>query len=213
MTVLRAYLRYVVPLTLLAVIAFAPVLLLALRVTAPSDAAQVRVTLRWAAVLAGCGWLPLLVLVGAATAALDGGSQLAVLRAGFARMLRAIVPCLAAMTAIAIGSLALAVPGALLIVLLSLTGASTGRGASAALAESVAAVRARPRHVLTVIVVTLLAAAAILAAFQLALPLPLPKQPAPAQLAAFRNYVRITIALIAMLAPLPAVALATARRT
>jgi len=212
-TVLRAYLRYVVPLTLLAVLAFAPVVLLALRVTVPGDAAQVKVTLRWAAALAGCGWLPLLVLVGAATAALDGGSQLAVLRTGLLRMLRAIVPCLAAMTAIAIGALALAVPGALLLVLLSLTGASSDRGVSAALAESVAAVRARPRHVLTVIVVTLIVAAAILTAFQLALPLPLPKKPAPEQLAAFRTYAQITVGLLALLAPLPALALATARRT
>ena len=213
MTVLRTYLRYVVPLTILAVIAFAPVLLLALRVTVPVDAAHVKFTLRWAAALAGGGWVPLLVLVGAATAALEGGSQLAVLRTGLQRMLRAIVPCLAAMTAIAIGALALAVPGALLLVLLSLTGASSGRGVSAALAGSVAAVRTRPRHVLTVIVVTLLAAVAILTAFQLALPLPLPKKPAPEQLAAFRTYARITIGLIAVLSPLPALALATARRT
>lgn len=217
MTVLRTYARYAVPLTLLAVIAFSPVLLLALRVGVPPNAAVARETLRGTGVLAGLGLLPLLVLVGGAAAALDAqearGRQLAMLRAGFARMVRAVVPCGAAMLAIGVGALALAVPGVLLLGLLSLAGASTARGVGPALAESVAAVRARPGHIALVLGCTLVVASALLLALQLALPLPLPKQPLPAQLAAFRTYVRIAIGALTLLAPLPALALATARRT
>ncbi len=206
------YARYLVPLTVMSVIAFAPLLVVALRIAPPIDAAQVGPTLRLAYVLVAAGWIPLLVLVGGSAAALDGGSQRRVLWAGLARLARAIVPCLTATAAILVGGVALVVPGVALAVLLSLTGASQARGLPAPLTDSVTAVRANLGAVVRVIGVTILVGvAAVYVTQRVVAPMPLPK-PTPAQLRAFPQFIRIAIVALVVVAPVPAIALAAIHR-
>jgi hypothetical protein len=111
---------------------------------------------------------------------------------------------------IAIGSLALVVPGLILLVLLALTGAGRARGVPAALADSIAVAR---KH-LPVIAVTVAAMLALDAAIGLAAYrgfAPLPRQPSPAQLAAVRHFVRAIAIALTLASPLPATVLATIR--
>jgi hypothetical protein len=209
----RVYARYLVPLAVLSVISFLPLLAFALRLQPPADIAHARMMLRLAYVLAIVGWIPLLVLVGGAAAAVDGGSQLHVLQAGLAQLVRAIVPCVVAAMAIVIGGLALVVPGLALVVLLSLTGASRARGLPAPLTDSVTAVRANLGAVLTVIAVTIVVGAAIVYVTQrTVVALPLPSKPTPAQLLAFPRFVRIALGALVLAAPVPAIALAAIQR-
>ncbi len=213
MQAVRTYLRYLVPLTLLSAIAFAPLLLLALRVPIPGNAKQAAINLRYAYAFAGCSVIPLLLLVGGVAPAVRGivggapRSQLAVLGAGLVGLARAAVPTLLAVAAIAIGGLALALPGLLLLVLLALSGASVAAGAPARLAESVAIARTRFFRIAGILLVTLGIQA--IAIFVLSRGLvPIPKPPRPEHLAAFRQLVRVTVAGILLAAPIPAVLLA-----
>ena len=145
--VVRTYLRYAVPMILLAAAAFVPLLVLAVRIPVPADVAAAKGTLTTAWALIGLGLVPLLVLVGGVAPAVRGMvtgpllSQRDALVLGLRSLLGAIVPCLVAVLAIVIGGLALAIPGLVLFVLFSLTGASTARGLRAVLAESVTTVR------------------------------------------------------------------------
>jgi hypothetical protein len=212
---LGTWLRYLVPLTLLSAIAVSPALVLALRARPPLDPAGARaaLTLGWEMIaLAAFGQL---ILVGGAAAITRAQpsqpSQLGALGGGAVQLARAIVPCLAAAAAIAIGGLALVVPGLVLLVLLALTGASPARGVPAALADSIAAAR-------TQLPATALAVAAMLAidvaigvAAQRAFVVPLPRQPAPAQLAQLRLFVRVIALALVVVSPLPATVLATIR--
>ena len=142
--------------------------------------------------LIAIGWLGQLVLVGGA-AAITGArpsqiSQLGAFGRGLVQLARAIVPCLAAAAAIAIGGLALVVPGLVLLVLLALTGASRARGVPASLADSIAVVRARscrPSRSPSPPCSRSTSRSASVA--QRALVVPLPRQPAPAQLAQLRQ--------------------------
>jgi len=209
----RTYVRYLVPLTMLSVIAFSPLVLIALRVPVPGNAKQAQIALNYAWVLAGCSVIPLFLLVGGVAPAVRGiadgapRSQLAVLGAGLVGLARTAVPCLLTVAAIAIGGLACVVPGLVLLVLLALTGASVEDGAPARLTDSIAIARTRVLPIIGVIVVMLAVQAT--AIFVLSRPLvPLPKKPPPEHLAAFRQLVRITVAGIALAAPIAAVALA-----
>lgn len=210
---IRTYVRYLVPLTVLSLIAFAPLVLFALRVPAPANAKQAEIVLRIAWALAGCSVISLYLLVGGVAPAvrgLAGGaprSQLAALGSGLAGLARAVVPTLLAVAAIAIGGLAVAVPGLILLVLLALTGASALDGAPERLAESIAIARTKFLPIAGVIVATL--AVQAVAILVLSRPLvPLPKPPRPEHLAAFRQLARFTIVGIALAAPIPAVILA-----
>jgi hypothetical protein len=94
-------------------------------------------------------WLGQLVLIGGAAAILRARpSQLRAFTAGLAQLVRAILPCLAAAAAIATASLALVLPGLVLLALLSLTGASTARGPTpqplASLVDPTGGVASRP---------------------------------------------------------------------
>lgn len=209
----RTYLRYVVPLTLLSVIAFSPLLALALRVSVPVTSIQAQVALRLAWACAGCSVIPLFILVGGvapAVRAIASGqrpSQLAVLRTGIVGLAHALVPCLLAVAAIVVGGLAVAVPGLILLVLLALTGASTEDGASARLADSVAIARTRIVPIVVVIATTFALQALAIYLVQRQI-VPVPKKASPEHLAMFRQLVRVTAAGIALAAALPAVALA-----
>jgi hypothetical protein len=161
--------------------------------------------------LVALGVLCQLVLVGGAAVATRRPSQLGALGGGAAQLVRAIVPCLAAAAAIAIGSLALVVPGLLLLVLLSLTGASPERGATAALRDSLAAARARlPAVAIAVVAMVALDAAIGIAATRV-YGAPLPRRPSPQQLATAHHLVHAIALLLVVLSPLPATVLATIR--
>lgn len=218
---LRTWLRYLVPLTLLAAIALAPVIAIALRMRAPVDPAGAR-----AVVAAGWGLIAIaalgqLVLVGGAAGILRARppqalqvsqpSQLRAFGAGLVQLVRAVVPCLAAAATIAIGGLALVVPGLVLLVLLALTGASPVRGVPAALADSIAAARTRLWAVALAVAAMLAIDVAIGVAAQRAFVVPLSRPPAPAQLAQVRLFVRVVVIALIVASPLPATVLATIR--
>ncbi len=212
--VTRTYLRYLVPVTLLSALAFAPLLWLVMRVPVPADALQAKGVLRTTWLLAGLGLVPLLVLVGAVSPAVRSvalgrpTSQRAALTDGVIAFLRAVVPCAVAVIAIGVGSLALAFPGLLLLVLLTLTGATAapGRPLGETLLASVSCVRARFVTVTMVLAVSI--AVTVGGVYLLQRGLPLPKQPPPELMPNFRLFARWAIAGIAVGAPLPAVALA-----
>ena len=210
----RTYVRYLVPLTVLSLIAFAPLLVLAQGIKVPLNGKQVALVLRYTWAFAGFSLIPLFLLVAGVAPAVRGivsgkpRSQLTVLGAGLVGLARAVVPILLAVAAFAIGGLAVVVPGLILVVLLALTGASTEDGAPARLTDSIAIARTKFLPIAGVIVVTL--AVQALAIFLLSRQLiPLPKPPPPAQLAAFRDLLRVCVVGIALAAPIPAVVLAT----
>ncbi|MBA3454373.1 MAG: hypothetical protein H0T42_14870 [Deltaproteobacteria bacterium] len=214
MLAVRTYVRYLVPLTLLSVIAFAPVILLALRVPVPANGKQAVIALRYAWVFAACSIIPLFLLVGGVAPAVRGmvagapRTQLRVLGAGLTGLAGALIPTVIAAAAIAMGSLALVLPGLILIVLLALSGASALEGGPARVADSIAVARTRILPILGVLVAVL--AVQAIAIFVLSRQLmPLPKPPKPEHLAGFRQLVRVTVAGIVLAAPIAAVALAT----
>lgn len=205
----RTWLAHLVPLTLLSALALSPLLAIALRVRAPAKPADIRAVVSLGWTLVATAWLAQLVLVGAA-AAMTGErrSQLRALGRGLVQLVRAVVPCLVAAAAVAIGGLALVVPGAVLLVLLSLTGASRARGLPAPLLDSIAAARRQWRAVALAVVALLALDAAIGIAAHRALVAPLPARPTPAQLAGARDFVRAIAATLVVLSPLPACVLA-----
>jgi hypothetical protein len=204
---LRAYLRYAVPLTLLAAVVLAPWLGLALGARPPADLAGARAALRATWLLGATAWIGQLLLVGAAAPlvrALDAGAPLSQLRAlgrGARQLVRAAVPWLAAVAAIALGGLALALPGLALLVLFSTTAASTRGGLPAPLAESAALVR-RKLPLAAGAVAALLAAD--LGAVYLAQALLRPEiagKLRPDQLAMFRRMLEVVAIAITLMAP------------
>jgi hypothetical protein len=207
---LRTWLGYLVPLTLLSAIALSPLVILAARVHAPADAAVARSVIQLGWTLLAVAWLGQLLLVGGAAAMLtDPPSQLRAFTRGFLQLIRAVLPCLVAALAVAIGSLALVLPGLGLLVLLSLTAASRERGLPAPLLDSLAAARRQlPAVALAVLALFAIDAAIGLVAYHAFLA-PLPGKPAPAQLAAVRDFVRAIALALVVLSPLPATVLAT----
>jgi len=209
---LSTWLRYLVPLTLLSAIAVSPALVLALRARPPLDPAGARAALTLGWEMIGLAAFGQLILVGGAAAVTRARpSQLRALGGGLMQLARAIVPCLAAVAAIALGGLALVVPGLVLFVLLALTGASPARGVPAALADSIAAARAQLPATALAVFAMLAIDVAIGVAAQRAFIAPLPRQPAPAQLAQLRLFVHVIALALVILSPLPATVLATIR--
>lgn len=217
----RTYLRYAVVVTLLSLVAFAPLLWLAMKLPIPADLAGAKGVVRTAWLLVGLGLVPLLVLVGGVTPAVRSivrgtpASQLAAFGAGLAGLVRAVIPCAVAMIAVLVGGLALVVPGLLLLVLLSLTGAMAGPGRSvpAPLIDSVAAARARMPAVTVILLCSIAAALGGVFLLSRGLPIPLPKQPTIEMFANFRLFARWAVAGVALGAPIPAIALAVLATT
>lgn len=209
---IRTWLGHIVPLTLLSVIALSPLVALALRVHTPADPAAARPVIQLGWTLLAIAWLGQFLLVGGAAAMLtDPPSQLRAFTRGLLQLLRAVVPCLVAALAVALGSLALVLPGLVLLVLLSLTGASPERGLPAPLLDSIAAARRQlPAVALAVLALFALDAAVGLVSYR-AFVVPLPAKPTPTQLAAVRNFVRAIVLGLVVLSPLPATVLATLR--
>lgn len=209
----RRWLRYAAPLTALSATAFAPVIVLALRTQVAIDRAGVTTTIARGWGLVALGWLCQLVLVGGATpiarAAPAELSQLRAFTAGLAQLGRAIVPCVAAGVVIAIGCLALVVPGLVLFALLAVTGASDQRGLPAPLVDSIEFAR---RHLPAIAVaagamfvldVTIGVAAQLVFASPAKLTVP--------ALAAVPSFTRAIAGALVLVSPLPAMALAMVR--
>ena len=212
----KTYLRYLVVVTVLAAIVFAPLLYLGLEIPVPADLDHARGVVRTAWLLVGLSVAPVLVLVGGVTPAVrsivDGKplSQLRALTAGLRGLVRAAVPCAVVVLATLIGSLALALPGLAALALLALAGATADTDGDLAARLSAAARAAKPR-LLGVIAILVATAAAFVGgtfALQHRLPIPLPKVPTPEHFATFRLFARYAIAGVALISPLPAIALA-----
>lgn len=215
---LRSWLRYIVPLTLLSAIAFGVVGVIAVRIGGAQDLVAARAQVRLGWVLVGVAWILQLVLVAGVAPAVrsvasrDRMSQWSAFRSGLAAMVRGILPCLAAVIAIAIGSLALVIPGLLLLVALAMTGASERLGEPLPVPLIDSATAARRGFVRVAVVVGLMLAidVAIGGIAQLAIVHALKPPMTTAALVATRTFVReIAVALI-VLSPLPACALVAA---
>ena len=214
---LRTYVRYLVPLTLLSMIVFVPMELVALQLPAPATLPRARGAHQLAWVLGGTAWVLQLWLAGAAAPlarSLAAGAplpQLGALWAGACQLATAAVPMLAALAAIAVGGLALVVPGVMLLVLFSLTATSTARGLTAPLLDSAAIVRANLRAVVLVLAVMLAADLLFVYAHRATSTVRFTKQMQPDQLAAYRTHVRAVVVALVAIAPIVASALAAIR--
>lgn len=214
---LRTLARYAAPLVLLSALVFAPLALHALRAEAPRDAAAATRLLVWSFAVAGTAWILQLVLVGAvapavrAVAAGERVSQLRVLGRGLLHGVRMALPIAVVGAAVFVGGLALVVPGLALLVLLSLTGASSEPGMPGPLLDSVAVARANLRPVATVVLVMLVVDVALAGGAYLVLAGSLPKKPTPEQLGAYRTVARVTALGLVAVSPLAATLLAAIR--
>jgi hypothetical protein len=208
----QTWLSDIVPLTLLSAIALSPLIAIAVRAHAPADPAAAKPVIQLGWTLLAIAWLGQFILVGGAAAMLaEPPSQLRAFSRGLVQLVRAVVPCLVAALAVAIGGLALVAPGLVLLVLLSLTGASRERGLPGPLLDSIAAVRRQlPAVTLAVVALFAIDAAIGLVAYRAFLA-PLPARPTPVQLVAVRHFVRAIVLALVVVSPLPATVLATLR--
>lgn len=215
LAVLARSTRYLAPIAVVCGLVMAPVVLVAMGVKTPANAQQAGVVLRVAWQCAASGMIALLVLVaGLAPILRSAGrgerlSQLAALGRGIGGMVRAIVPLAIVTCAVAIGLVALVVPGVLLYALFVLAPASDAHGIASKIADSIAIVRARWRSIAVVIGLTMIALAAVVAVQQLQLPIPLGKSPPRAQLVLFPQVVRIVATAMVGIVPIAAVVLAS----
>ena len=211
----RCYARYVLPLTLLSTVMFAPLLAYGLLSKVPTELGPGwrMVMVSWGAV--ATAWIVQYLLVGGAAplarsiAAGKPLSQLAALRVAIHGVVRAVLPILIVVAAVALGSLALAIPGLVLGVLLSLTGASTRGGLSEPLLESVELVRKHLKLAIFAVVAILAVDFAIVALpFVITLG-PLSPRPSPEELATARRILQITAIGLSIVTPMAACVLAS----
>jgi hypothetical protein len=212
---MRTWLRYLGPFAVLAVLAATPVLGITYKLMPELDAAHARARLVLGAALVVAAWIVQLALVAAVSPAVRGiacGAPIAQRRAivdGAGALVRAIVPTAVVIAAILLGGLALVVPGLVLLVLLSLTGASErlAEPLPAALTDSVEIVRGMFWRVALVVALAIVVDLAIADGGQLSLLGAVSKKPTPVQLAAARLSKVVPLALAAV-SPLVACALA-----
>jgi hypothetical protein len=212
----RTWVHYFVPLTVIAALAMFIFAITGLRVALPGDlnAARIEMFLGWR--LAATAWIFQIALVAAAAPAVrsiaidEPLTQLQAFTRGIVNLARAIVPVGVALLAIVLGSVALLVPGLLLLGLFSLTGASEHLAdpLPAPLMDSVEVVRANGKRVALVLLIIIGADLAIAAAAHLAILPALPKKPPVSVLAPTRNFVRIVAFALIAASPIPACALA-----
>lgn len=210
----RTYARHAVPLTALAFAVFAPLIAFAFLSPPPTQfgPAWRMVIVGWVSV--GTAWLAQYMLVGAAAPlarAIAGGaplSQLAGVGAATHGLLRAVLPCLIVLGAVALGTLALVIPGLVLGVLFALTGASTRGGLAEPLVESTERVRANRRPVIATAVAMLGVDVALLAIPFVVLLGYLPARASTAQLETTLLLLRIVAIGLPLVSPLFACMLA-----
>jgi hypothetical protein len=203
----KTWLRYVIPLTLLAALATCPIAFIAHAIAPPTDLPHARIAIHIGWILAGTAWVFQLLLVAAAaplvaSVARDAPlSQVQALSAAARNLGRGFVPWAVAIAAILVGGVALAVPGVLLLGLVALTGASErlAEPLPAPLADSISVVRAHAREVAIALAIIIAAGFAIALAAHLAILPALPKTKPPiAMLAPASTFVRVVaLALIA----------------
>lgn len=214
---MRVYARFVVPLTLLALLAFAPCMYLALTLEPPLTIEQAFSLYTSAWKCAATAWVVQLWLVaGAAPAAraVAAGeplSQLGALGRGARAMVQAIVPCALAVATILIGALALAGPALALLVLLALVGASPESAAVERVRDSIAVVRAQLVPVAAVVIAMVTFDLALVVIAKLALTEPLLRGANRAELAGYRRVLDVVALGIAVVSPIPTSLLATLR--
>jgi hypothetical protein len=213
---LRTWVRYVVPLTLIAAIVMSAVAYTGYAAIPPNDVAQGRAQLHLGWELAATAWIFQFLLVAAAAplvrsvARTQPLSQPRALLAAIRQVLYALVPVGMAVIAIGVGFVALVVPGVLLLGLLSLTAASerVGEPLPAALEDSIAVVRAHAKEVALVVAIVIAADLALALAAHLILVPVLAKKATTAMLLPTRTFVRVVALGLVALSSLPACALA-----
>jgi hypothetical protein len=215
---MRAWLRYLVPLTILSAVALAGVAVIAWRIAPAHDLADARGQLRLGWVMVGVAWIAQLLLVAGVAPAVRGvatgqaPSQLRALARGLVGLARGVVPCAVTVAAVVIGGLALVVPGLVLLVLFAMTGASEriGEPLPAALTDSAAVAKRLGAPLILLVVLVVVVDVAIGGVAQLAIVHALKKPATTDALAATRVFVRaVAIALIAW-SPLAACGLGAA---
>ena len=218
---LRAWLRYLVPLTLLALITCGPLLYVALHASAVKDIPHARIQVRIPWILASFAWIPQLWLVAAAAPlvrSVDTAqplSQPGALWAGLRGLVRGALPFAAAVAAILLGSLALVVPGVLLLVLLCLTGASHAirEPLPAPLVDSIAAVRANWKRVVITLAAIIIVGLVVTFVIQHIYVPPIKNKVAPSKLVPIRTFLRLVGLSLAAMSPLAACLLAACYRS
>ncbi|CAN5867011.1 hypothetical protein BH11MYX2_BH11MYX2_36520 [soil metagenome] len=211
---LRTWSRYVVPFTLLALLAYAPLLLLANRLSVPTSVDQARALAVITWILGSIAILLALGIVGAVAPtvrAVDAGSppsQHAALLAGLRGLVSSIVPAGAAIFALLLGLGAVVVPGLVLAPLVALTAASTEIGLSARFADAAAVGRAHGRTIALVLVFMILVGVGVLVAVEHWAHLPLSKKASPALIAGTQRFPHVALPLLALLVPIAATVLA-----
>ena len=149
-----------------------------------------------------------LVLVGGVAATRGAHGQVAAFGRALLGVLRAIVPVGLALLAIIVGSLALAVPGVMLLALLAGTGAHANDDVPATTVLARAVVAARPRAIqLGALALAMIAVDVVVVLVAHKLVLVLPAKPQPAQLAVAVTYVRVVAAALVVVSPPLSVAL------
>lgn len=212
----RSWVRYLVPFTLLSALALSPLLYLAVKVAPPANADTARAQLRLAWIFGATAWAFQYWLVAGVAPAVRGVasgatlSQWRALCAGGANLVRAIVPSAIAITAVVLGGVALVVPGLVMVVLVSLTGASTrlGEDAPAAVRESVELVRANLRTIAVVVLAIVALDLAITLGSQLAIVPAFSKKTTAAKLKPIAELVRVVALALVVISPLVATSLA-----
>ncbi len=190
--------RYVVPLTLITAAVMIVFVLTGARVRPAVDLANARSQLHVGWLLAAFAWVFQLVIVAAAAPmvrAVAVGrelSQVAAFVAGARNVLRAAVPIAVVLAAIVLGTIAVVVPGLLLLGLFSLTGASERLAdpLPTALADSAAIVRAHAKELAVILAIILAADLGVAAISHLAIVPALGQKPTAAQLAPVSAFVR-----------------------
>lgn len=212
----RTWIRYIVPLTVIAAVTMVVVAYTGMHAGIAVDLASARAEMHLGWELAATAWIFQLVLVAAAAPAvrsLDAGaplSQWGAFASGLRNVGRALVPVGVAIFAIVLGSVAVVIPGLLLIGLFALTGASENLAEPlpTALLDSVAVVRANARQIAMVVAIIIAADLALAAITHVAILPALTKKPPVAMLASARTFVRVIALALIALSALPACALA-----
>ena len=215
---MRTYVRYLIPLTLLAVIACAPIVYAALRARVPLDASSARGMLRDTIAIGATAWIWQLILAGAAAVMAEGVaagaplSQRAALWRGLGGLLRAVraVPRSG-------GSNRRRRPraggaGARFAGAAVADRREPRRGVPAALNDSIAAARQHLRPTAIVRVRDRRARRReIVLVARFALAVPLPKKPSPLQLIGYPRMLVVAVVALVLVSPLAACALAAIR--
>jgi hypothetical protein len=211
---LRSWVRYALPLTVIAVVAFVPIFVVAMRVQTPVDAAATKGVALVGYELAALAWAFQLAVVGAvapavrAVAARESVSQLAMLRRGFRGLAQAIVPATVVAGGVIAGGLALVIPGIVVLGLLAPSAASreVGKPLPAPFVDALAATR-KILPIAIVIAVALLAIdLAIPVALHKLIIVPVPAKNPPLELLdRARLFVRATAGALAVISPVIAV--------